>query len=94
MTDKYELNDKTQTAKLYHSECFCTIPLTIKYNSKEYIVTGINENPLHNDIMCNKHYVYFNDDVQILSIEKNAFINSSYIEIPPSLKELKDGVMV
>ncbi|KAK8865394.1 hypothetical protein M9Y10_010939 [Tritrichomonas musculus] len=90
----YELNKENHTAKVCHSECFCNIPRSIMFDSEEYIVTGINEGSLHCDIMVNEHYVNFDDDVEISSLDKNIFTNCSAVDIlhiPPSLKELKDG---
>lgn len=64
------------------------------FDSEEYIVTGINEGSLHSDLMVNEYYISFDDDVEIISLEKNFFINCAIVDIlqiPPSLKELKDG---
>ncbi|KAK8892608.1 hypothetical protein M9Y10_029847 [Tritrichomonas musculus] len=91
---QYELNEEDNTAKVYHTECYCTVKRSVTFDSKEYLVVGIKEGCLHNEIMVSEHYLEFDHDVQINSIEKNTFINAPYImelSIPPSIKELKDG---
>lgn len=90
----YILNENKKEALLFRANTTkkeIKIPKSINNGSNEYIVTHILRKSFKNS--KNIKSIQFSEDSQILSIEKNAFINCSLesITIPSSVEVLEEG---
>lgn len=85
-------NDKTASLLSYNeNDNNITIPKTVVYEDKEYIVTTINQRAFENNIDINE--VVFPDSIS--NIEEYAFYNCtnlSIIELPEGLDTINSGV--
>ena len=91
---KYELFLNNFTANIIESpkaRGSIFIPRTIKYKSRDYLVTSIKSYSFMNN--CDLKSIDFPEDSALRSIESNSFENSSLerLTIPSSVKELKEG---
>lgn len=90
----YELNEKNLTGQVVWSLEACgsiTIPRSVIYDSKEYIIVSI-----HSGAFGRNHgikAIQFSEDSELSLIESGAFSSSSlkYLSLPSSIQKLEDG---
>ena len=92
----YLINDKEKIASII--DCISgineiTIPRSIIYESKEYIINCILKNAFSKFSNSTITSIQFTNDSELQKIDENAFFNSSIerIIIPSQVTELKDG---
>lgn len=90
----YSIDEQAQTASVALNNSpkeNIIIPRSITHNFQEYIVTCISSESFRNSSQLKT--LRFPPDSELLTIQENAFINSSIesLEIPSKLVELKDG---
>lgn len=90
----FELNNNDYTASVVSSKYSSgdiLIPKTITHESHEYKITSIKKCSFKNNGIIRS--ISFPEDSELLSIEEDAFANSSLdnLTIPSKVKELKEG---